>query len=122
MPWKLLRLATAVLSRLAGGRTEGSHLAASSKFSYFGQMDKPLTDAERECFLQSVGMIVQAFEECGIKLVLISPEESRRGKEEDRTEDRRLLASGEMTANQLQERNAFFKGPIKVLDKSASYR
>ena len=85
-------------------------------------MDKPLTDAERERFLQSVEMIVQAFEECGIKLVPISPEESRRGKEEDRTEDRRLLASGEMTADQLRERNAFFKGPVKVLDKSASYR
>jgi hypothetical protein len=99
-----------------------SHLAASGKFSYFGQMDKPLTDAERERFLQSIGMIVQAFEECGIKLVPVSPEESRQGKEEDRQEDLRLLASGEMTAAQLQERNAFFKGPVKVLDKSASYR
>ena len=85
-------------------------------------MDKPLTDAERERFFQSVGMIVQAFDDCGIKLVPISPEESRQGKEEDRQEDRRLLASGEMTAAQLQERNAFFKGPVQVLDKSASYR
>jgi hypothetical protein len=37
-------------------------------------------------------------------------------------EDRRLLESGEITAKQMQKRNAFFKGPVKVLDKSASYR
>lgn len=67
-------------------------------------------------------MIVQAFEDCGIELVPIDAEECRRGKEEDRMEDRRLLTSGEMTADQLRERNAFFKGPVRVLDKSASYR
>ena len=57
-----------------------------------------------------------------IKITPINPEECRRAKEEDRMEDRRLLASGEMTAAQLQERNSFFKGPVRVLDKSASYR
>ena len=99
-----------------------SHLAASSRFSYFAEMDKPLTDAERERFFQSVGMIVQAFEDCGIKLIPTDPEECRRSKEEDRMEDRRLVESGEVTAERIQERNAFFKGPVKVLDKSASYR
>jgi hypothetical protein len=85
-------------------------------------MGKPLTDAERERFFQSVGMIAQAFEDCGIKLIPIGSEECRRGKEEDRLEDRRLMESGEITAKQMQERNAFFKGPVKVLDKSASYK
>jgi len=85
-------------------------------------MDKPLTDEERKRFFQGVGMVVQTFEDCGIKLTPIDPEECRRGKEEDRMEDRRLLASGEMTADQLRERNSFFKGPVKVLDKSPSYR
>jgi len=85
-------------------------------------MDKPLTDAERERFFQSVGTIVQAFGDCRIKLIAIDSEECRQGKEEDRMEDRRLLASGEMTADQIQARNAFFKGPVRVLDKSASYR
>ena len=85
-------------------------------------MDKLLTDAERERFFQSVGLIVEAFEDSGLKLTPIDPEECRRGKEEDRIEDQRLLASGEMTADQLQERNAFFKGAVKVLDKSPSYR
>ncbi len=85
-------------------------------------MDKAPTDAERERFFQSVGMIAQAFEDCGITLIPIGPEECRRGKEEDRMEDRRLLESGEITAKQMQKRNAFFKGPVKVLDKSASYR
>jgi hypothetical protein len=85
-------------------------------------MDKPLTVAERERFVQSLGVIVEAFEDCGFKLIPIDPEECRRGKEEDRREDRRLLASGEMTADQLQERNAFFKGPVRILDMSAAYR
>jgi hypothetical protein len=85
-------------------------------------MDKLLTDAERERFFRSVGMIAEAFEDCGVKLTPIDPEECRRGKEEDRIEDQRLLSSGEMTADQLKERNAFFKGPVKVLDKSPSYR
>jgi hypothetical protein len=81
-----------------------------------------VSGAVRERFFQSVGMIVQAFEDCGIKLIPIGSEECRRGKEKDRMEDRRLIESGEITAGQMQERNAFFKGPVKVLDKSASYR
>jgi hypothetical protein len=85
-------------------------------------MDKALTDTERELFFQSVGMIAQVFEDCGITLIPIGSKECRRGKEEDRMEDRRLLESGEITAKQMQKRNAFFKGPVKVLDKSASYR
>lgn len=102
--------------------SRGLDLADCGKFSYFGDIDKPLTDAERERFFQSVGMIVQAFEDCGIELVPIDAEECRRSKEEDRLEDQRLLSSGEMTADQLRERNAFFKGPVRGLDKSASYR
>jgi len=85
-------------------------------------MDKSLTEPERERFFQSVGTISQAFEDCGIKLIPIGSEECRRGKEEDRLEDRRMVESGEMTAEEMQERNAFFKGPVKILDKSASYR
>ena len=103
-------------------RAPQSHLAAVSSFGYFGDVDKPLTDEERERFWQSVGIIVQAFEECGIKLIPIDSEECRRGKEEDRMEDRRLLASGEITPEQLVERNSFFKGPVKILDMSAAYK
>ena len=104
------------------GWRESLRLVVRGKFCYFNEMDDPLTNDERERFFQSVGMVVQTFEDCGIKLTPINPEECRRGKEEDRMEDRRLLASGEMTAIQLQERNSFFKGPVRVLDKSASYR
>jgi len=85
-------------------------------------MERLPTDVKSERFFRSVGMITEAFDECGFKLTPIDPEECRKGKEEDRIEDQRLLASGEMTAEQLQKRNAFFKGPIKVLDKSPSYR
>ena len=81
-------------------------------------MEKPLADSERERFEKSIGLIVQAFEDSGIKLTPIDSEECRRGKEEDR----RLLASGRITARQLQERNAFFKGSVRVLAKSPSYR
>jgi len=104
------------------GWPESLCLVADRKFRYFDAMDKPLTNEERERFFQSVSLLVQTFEDCGIKITPINPEECRRAKEEDRMEDRRLLASGEMTAAQLQERNSFFKGPVRVLDKSASYR
>ncbi len=95
---------------------------AGGKSRYLDEMVKSLPDAERERFFQSAGTIVEAFEDSGVKLTPIDPEECRRGKEEDRLEDQRLLASGEMTADQLHERNAFFKGPVKVQDKSPSYR
>jgi hypothetical protein len=85
-------------------------------------MEKPLADSERERFERSIGLIVEAFADSGIRLTPIDPEKCRRGKEEDRLEDRRLLESGQITARQLQDRNAFFKGPVRVLDKSPSYR
>ena len=85
-------------------------------------MDKPVTAAKRKRFLQSVGLVMQAFEECGFKTIPIDPKECRRLKKADRLEDRRLLATGAVTADELQERNAFFKGPVKILDLSAAYK
>jgi hypothetical protein len=84
-------------------------------------MDKPLTDAERNAFLEGLNLFVETAEECGFKMTPVPVDEYRRSVEADRREDRRLLASGEMSADELQERNSWFTGEIQILDKSPSY-
>lgn len=67
-------------------------------------------------------VLADAAQQCDGELIPVPLEEYRRAVETDRIEDRRLLESGELTPEELMDRNSCLKGPFVILDLSPIYR
>lgn len=64
----------------------------------------------------------QAVTDAGFILVPVDAEQMRLEKQQDRLRDAEQVASGAVTADAVQQRNALVRGKIRVLDWSAAFR
>jgi transposase len=66
--------------------------------------------------------LIKAAKKAGYKVTEVSPAQMARSKARSRARDARLIAEGKATPGQIQSKNDYLRGTLRVLDWSPMFR